>query len=200
MNGELHVARELYRRARSTLRDLGQGVNAAAVSLFVAQVELLGGDLERAEREMRSDYDFLAKAGETYYLSSMAALLSRLIRDQGRDDEAGEFSKVAEQATAADDLDSQALWRSIRAPMLARAGQAAEAEKLARAAVELSRQTEAPSLQADALVELASVLEITNQIEEAHAALCEAMALYSTKGNIVSERHARDWAMRLKRA
>ena len=150
----------LYRRGRGLLRELGQGLNAASTGVDVLLVELLAGDLAAAKREVMPDYEFLVRTGETFVLSTIAALLSRVERDQGRDAEALTFSQVAEDATAADDVDSQALWRSIRAPILARAGKQAEAESLARSAVELARQGDAPQLQADTMVELAAVLAL----------------------------------------
>jgi class 3 adenylate cyclase/tetratricopeptide (TPR) repeat protein len=197
MNGELEVARALYRRSRALLRDLGQLVTAASSGIDLALVELLGGDLALAEREIRSDLDFLAKAGSRYYLSTMTALLSRLVRDQGRDAEALELSKSAEAATDDDDFDSQALWRSIRAPIIARAGDLAGAESLALSAVELVRRAEAPMMQADALAELAEVLKIAGRTVEARAAVEEAIALYSSKGSVVSEAQSRRWVSRL---
>jgi tetratricopeptide (TPR) repeat protein len=186
MNGDLDEARTLYRRGRKMLRDLGQGVNAASTGLDLARVELLGGDLTLAEHEVRADYDFLAKMGETYFLSTMAALLSRIVRDQGRDAEALALSETAEAATAADDMESQALWRAIRAPIVARAGNGELAEELARSALELVRQTEAPTLQADALCELASVLQLNGKTDEARQVIDEAIDLYRSKGNVVS--------------
>jgi len=195
MNGEPQAARSLYQRARSTLRDLGQGVNAAASGLCVAEVELLGGDLGLAEREIRADYDFLTRNGETYYRSTLALLLSRIIRDQGRDEEALALSMVAEESAAADDLLSQALWRAIRAPILARAGKSGEAENMARAAVELSRRTEAPGYQADTLVELATVLQLVEKTSEARESIANGIALYSAKGNIVAAAQAQAWAL-----
>ena len=194
MNGELAAARELYRRGRALLRDLGQGVNDASTGLDLARAELHGGDLALAEREVRTDYEFLAKMGETYFLSTMAALLSRLVRDQGRDDEALALSKTAEEATAADDIESQALWRSIRAPIIARAGNATLAEELARTALEMVRRTEAPSMQADALTELASVLRIAGKADEARQVIGEAIDLYTAKGNAVSASRSQAWA------
>ncbi|HVE88462.1 MAG TPA: AAA family ATPase [Burkholderiaceae bacterium] len=186
MNGEVEVARTLYQRARATLRELGEGMLAASTGIDVAQVELLGGDCARAESELRADHQFLHGKGETYYLSTIAALLSRLIRDQGRDMEALEVSRAAEQATARDDFSSHALWQSIRAPILARAGDLVAAERLARSAVELVQRTETPSLQGDALSELATVLRLAGKLDDARAALSEASALYSAKGNVVS--------------
>ena len=166
----------------------------------MALVELLGGDLGLAEREIRSDIEFLAKAGESYYLSTMTALLSRLVRDQGRDGEALELSRAAELAADEDDFDSQALWRATRAPIIARAGDLAGAEMLARDAVKLVRHSEAPLLQADALVELAAILKIADRPSEARAAIEEAIALYDAKGNLVSAACCRSWADTLSTA
>ena len=194
MNADLEEARALYRRGRKMLRELGQGVNAASTGIDLARVELLDGDLALAEREVRSDYDFLAKMGETYFLSSMAALLSRIVRDQGRDEEALVLSQTAEAATAADDIDSQVMWRAIRAPILARSGNAELAEELARHAVELARTTEAPTLQADALVELACVLSLNGQAARARHVIDEAIALYRSKGNVASAARWIAWA------
>jgi tetratricopeptide (TPR) repeat protein len=197
MNGELETARVLYRQSRALLRDLGQRITAASSGIDVALVELLGGDLALAEREIRSDLDFLTKAGSSYYLSTMTALLSRLVREQGRDDEALELSKTAESAADEDDFDSQALWRATRAPIIARAGDLEGAETLARQAVELVQRTEAPLLQADALAELAKVLKIAERPAEARAAIEQALALYRSKGNVVSEAQYTLWASRL---
>ena len=199
MNGELEAARNLYQRGREMLRDLGQGVYAAATGVDLARVELRGGDLSIVEREVRADYEFLAKMGETYYLSTIAALLARVVRDQGRDDEALALSKISEQATAADDIESQALWRSIRAPIVARAGNSALAEELARTALEMVSRTEAPWLRADALSALASVLHLTGKTDEARRVIGEAITLYTAKGDVVSATRSTAWASELDR-
>jgi tetratricopeptide (TPR) repeat protein len=183
MNGELAVARELYQRGRSTLRELGQGVTAASTGLDLALVELHGGDMALAEREVRADFEFLEKAGETYFLSSMAAVLGRLARDQGRDDEAMALSERAESTAAADDVLTQALWRTVRAPVLARAGRHDEAEQLARAALALLREVEAPGFQGEAWLDLATVLRAAGRHEQAKLAAVEALALFETKGD-----------------
>ncbi len=191
MRGDLAQARDLYRRSRATLRDMGQGVFAASTGLDLLLVELHGGDLGRAEREVRGDFEFLTSVGETYALSTLAALLSRVVRDQGRDEEALALSRTAEAASAADDLDSQALWRSIRAPIVARSGQPALAEELARTAVDMVLMTEAPNIKADALSELASVLHLCGKRDEARQAAGQAISLYDQKGNIVSANRQR---------
>jgi ATP/maltotriose-dependent transcriptional regulator MalT len=194
MNGEFDQARVLYRRGRGLLRELGHGLNAASTGVDILLVELLAGDLDAAVREVMPDYEFLVRAGETYYMSTIAALLSRVLRDQGRDVEALVYSRTAEDATAADDTESQALWRSIRAPMIARAGNLAEAESLARSAVELSKKSDAPQMQADTLSELAAVLALAERPKEARQAIDTAIAIYQAKGDVVSAARATAWA------
>jgi class 3 adenylate cyclase/tetratricopeptide (TPR) repeat protein len=194
MNGELEAARELYRRGRAMLRELGQGIIAASNGMDVALVELHGGDLASAERDIRADYEFLAQKGERYYLSSMAMFMARLVRDQGRDDEALTWSKTAEQATGVDDLLIQALWRAGRAPILARAGQHADALAMSQQAVEMLRDAETPSLRADVLLEHATVLWHGGKRAEAQHHLDMALTLYIEKGNRVGADRARTLA------
>jgi predicted ATPase/class 3 adenylate cyclase len=200
MSGELEEARTLYRRSRALLRDLGQDVMAASTGVELLLVELQGGDLAIAEREAREDYAFLEKMGETYYLSTMAALLARAVRDQGRDDEALALSHTAEALTTPDDINGQALWRSIRAPIVSREGDLQQGEELARAAVEMVLLTEAPQLKADAIVELATVLRLCGKNDEARKAVGDAINLYSSKGNAVAAARWRAWAMELVNA
>ena len=146
MNGDCDAAREMCRRARAVLRDLGQGVRAASASFDLAMIELLSGDPAAAEREVRPDCEMLEKIGETFFLSSMAAVLARAVREQGRDDEALEVTRLAEKSAAPNDIDAQVAWRCIRAPILARAGALEEAEALMRAAVDMAKQTEIAGL------------------------------------------------------
>jgi hypothetical protein len=68
------------------------------------------------------------------------------------------------------------------------------AEQLAKSAVELTRQTEAPVLQADALADLAMVLQIAGKSREAKAAIAEAVDLYGAKGDVVSAGRCRTMA------
>lgn len=188
MNGEFDPARTLYREGRALLREMGRGVSAASTGIDVARVELLAGDLATAEREVRADYEFLKQKGESYLLSSMAAAMARVVRDAGRDDEAAALLDAAQTAAAEDDVDAQVQWRSIRAPILARRGELAAAEELAREAVALSRGSEAPTLQADSLQELGEVLALAGRPVDAVEALTSAAELHAAKGDIVSWR------------
>jgi len=186
MNGEFEQSRLLNRRGREVLQDLGQAVPAASTGIDVLLAGLITGDLEAVEREVKPDYEFLANARETFFLSTMAALLARVVRDQGRDAEALALTEKAEAASAPEDVESQAAWRSVRAPILARMGRLGEAEDLARSAVKFSRESDSLPLQGDTLVELAEVLRIAGKCEEALLAFEGALAAFQTKGDKVS--------------
>ena len=192
MNGDFDTAREMCLRGRAVLRDLGPGVRTASASTDLAAVELLAGDPAAAERELRPDCEMLEKMGETYFMSTMAVLLATAVRQQGRDDEALELTRLAERSAAADDIDAQVLWRAVRAPILARAGAIEEAEAMARAALDMARQTEIPDLHASALMELAMVMRLAGRADAAREALDEAVGIYAAKRDLVSERRARE--------
>src|SRR5919197_3399338 len=187
--GDFERARDAYRRARAVLEDLGSNVLAASLSLDSHRVELLAGDPAAAERELRRDYDALDRMGEKYLLSTIAGLLAQVLCAQGRYDEANEMCMITASVAAEDDAQSQALWRSVRAKVLARRPEDAEhAVPLAREAVEIRRSNDAVAWQADALVDLAETLAATGDEAEAERALAEAAALYELKGSSVAPR------------
>jgi tetratricopeptide (TPR) repeat protein len=194
MNGELEAGRALYHSARAQLRDLGQGVYAASTAADLARVELRGGNLALAEQEVRADCGFLDATGETYFLSTLWALLALIVRGQGRDDEALELTQRAEAATAVDDTWSQALWRMARAPILARKGELELALELARQAVELVQGTESPMLKGEAQAELAAVLALAGNTNAARETAAMAIGHFRSKQNRVAVAAYTAWA------
>jgi len=191
MVGDFETARRLYTDACASFDEIGATLLGALTSLQSGVVERLAGDLEAAERVLRHDYDTLAELDERYWRPTVAANLSLVLCRQGRFDEALAFARVAEEVSADDDVESQALWRSAKALILARAGNHAAAEGNAGAAVDLLRRTDGLEQIADALVVHAGVLEDAGNTEAARIALNEAAVLYARKGNLVSEREAR---------
>jgi ATP/maltotriose-dependent transcriptional regulator MalT len=191
MSGDLVTARRLYGDAWSTFQEIGATLYAARTSLQSAIVEILGGNLLAAERELRRDYEKLDQMGERYLRPTVAATLALVLSFQGRIGEAAAFERVAEEVAAEDDVESQALWRMAKAMILAASGKSAAADEAARAAVELLRQTDALVQIADALFVRARVLGESGQLRERDAALEEAATLYARKGNLVGERAAR---------
>jgi predicted ATPase/class 3 adenylate cyclase len=191
MQGDFERARELYTRARELLQDLGLAVFVASTSLHSGSVELLAADPAAAERELQRGSEALTNLGEKYILPVVTSLLAQAVFAQGRADEAAEISRVAEELAAKDDVEAQAGWRTVRAKVLAGAGAHDDAERLAREAVTLLRETEATVKLADALLDLSEVLITSGQIRAGRAALEEASRLYEEKGHRVAHSRAR---------
>jgi ATP/maltotriose-dependent transcriptional regulator MalT len=160
-------------------------------------VELLAGRPDLAEAELRPDFDTLQAIGERYALSSTAALLGISVYLQDRLDEALELARVSEEATAEDDIESQALFRRLRARVLARRGEVDAGERLAREAVALAGGTDAPILQAHSLMDLAEVLIEGNDPNRAVELVRGARERFDRKGDVVSAGRARGTLERL---
>ena len=199
LRSEFARARELAFRGRSMFEDLGA---ALAVSYITVEsigwyVEALSGDWQAAERELRRGFEGLAAMHETGVLSEAAGFLALCLLAQGRDGEAEEFIDICTENTAADDVASQILWRRARATLLARRGEAAEAEALATEANELARPTDSLELQADASLHLAEVLQLIGKREEARAAASDAHDLYERKEHFVGVARAKELVAQL---
>ena len=191
MNGNFEKARELIAEDRAISEDLGQPLATAKASVAYGLVELGADDAQAAERELRAGYDRLKAFGERGALSNVAGVLALALCAQGRDREALALTAEAEQAAAPEDLSAQVYWRAPRALALARRGQVARADELAREAVALARRTDFLSMQGDALSSSAEVLSIAGRPDEAGAELRKAIRAYDRKGNRVASRKAR---------
>jgi tetratricopeptide (TPR) repeat protein len=191
MLGNFDEARQLREQARETWEDLGMSVHLAGLGQNFGWVELLAGDPAAAEREFRAGYELSERMGETGYLSTTAGFLAEALYVQGRDEEALRYTKEGERAAAPDDFTSQLLWRAVRAKVLARRGELASPEKLAREAVALADSTDCLDLRGTAHLALAEVLRLAGRESEASAEAQESLRLYEEKGNVVSAGWAR---------
>jgi len=183
MRGEFEHARSLYRGSQAKLLELRAGIYASATSLEAARVELLAGDHAAAEQLLRTDFDALTGLKERYVLSTIAGLLGRVLETLDRAEEADKAIRTAEEISAPDDLDAQPIWRGTRARLLARDGQYPEAERFAREAVAMREQADTPILLAEALIDLAVVLDRASRPADADAVLAEALTLAQRKGD-----------------
>jgi class 3 adenylate cyclase/tetratricopeptide (TPR) repeat protein len=180
-DGEFQEARNLILRAARLRDELGGNLVAPVTSLYSSQVEVLAGDPAAAERDLRRDYEKLTRMGERYVLPLVGALLAQAVWALGRDDEAAELAAEAAAAADEQDVETQALLRSVEAKLLARRREAEEALRLAREAVDLLSQTDSPITQATALLDFAEVAEAVGAAEAARQALGEALALLESK-------------------
>ena len=161
----------------------------AVRAIDASNIELLAGDAEAAERELRTGYGMLEEIGEMHVRPTIAAYLAAALAQDGRSADAEELARFAESHSDEDDIVTQAMSRVALAQVQARAGEAEEAERLAREAVQLAAPTDFLDLQATALLALARVLREARS-PEASKVGAQAQAVYERKGNSVGAQWA----------
>ena len=196
MNGEFDRARELADRGIAMLQELGVNDLVASAVLEAWRVEMLAGDVDTAERRLRAAYDLLVAMGEKYLLSTVSGLLAQTLYVLGRYDEIEPYARLTEELAIEDDVDTQALWRCVRAKALARAGDFDAAEEHVRAALDVLSPTDAVVYRYGALLDLAEVLSTAGR-KGARDALLEAAALAAAKGSDVMAAEAAALAERV---
>ncbi len=132
--------------------------------------------------------------GERTVLATTAADLARCVLAQGRDAEAASLCAESERLAAPEDVATGALWRGVRARLLAAAGEHAAAEGLAREAVALVEPTDLLTDRATVLLDLAEVLLAGGRADDAGRIRERAVALHEEKGNRVAAARARGMA------
>jgi tetratricopeptide (TPR) repeat protein len=192
MLGRFDEARAILAEARAELAERGWGIQLAVTVCHAAvDVELLAGDPAAAAELGEEGCRLLEELGERSFLSTAAGKLGQALYALDRLEEADAWAGRAAELGASDDVFTQMLWRQVRAKVLARRSEHAEAERLAREAVALGEKTDMIDAQGDAYADLAEVLLLAGKADEAAAALEHALARYERKGNLVSAQRVR---------
>src|SRR5437763_201567 len=171
MRGSFDRARELVAGADEAAAELGQTLWLAAGGMAAWEVETLAGDFAKAATEVRRSCALLEEIGERGHRSLATGQLAESLYSLGELAEAERWTQVSEELSTPDDVSSQMRWRQVRAKLLARAGEHAEAETMARAAVSRAAGTDMINWHAGALVDLAEPLSIAGRYADAAAAL-----------------------------
>jgi class 3 adenylate cyclase len=190
MCGRAAEAEERFELARNALDERDLHRNAYfQIHLGLAEPLLANGEV--LEQEQRAACEALEQVGEKTSYSSVAAMLARTLCAQGRDAEAEHYTRASEEAAHPNDVLSQIVWRSTRAKVLAHRREFEAAETFALEAVAFAEQSDFLNAHADALMDLAAVLQLAGRSDGAADALSRAQALYERKGNIVMAERAR---------
>jgi class 3 adenylate cyclase/tetratricopeptide (TPR) repeat protein len=185
--GRFEEARELLARARGLLEELALTVwMAGPLAQLTGWAELLAGDPAAAEEELRWGQEQLSKIGEVSWLSTVVGILAEAVYAQGRYEEAERFTQISEESGGTEDVYSHALWRSVRAKVLANQRRIGEAERLARESVALAEPTDFLHLRWHALMSHAEVLRLVGRKQEGKPLLSQAIQLAEQKGNLVA--------------
>jgi DNA-binding SARP family transcriptional activator len=145
-----------------------------------------------AERELRPLYEALKRIGEKSHFCSVATMLAQAVYDQGRYEEADRLAVDAERTARPNDVHSHIVWRGTRAKVRARRGDVEVAEALAREAVAYAEESDFLHSHAEALMDLAEVLEIAGRPQEAVRAVEQAISLHERKGNVIAAARAKE--------
>jgi tetratricopeptide (TPR) repeat protein len=185
LGGHVERARRLCAVCEAQFAELGQTFELAHAAASSAKVETYAGNFPAAELKLREACATFTDMGERSFFSSRAVELAEVLWAQGKDDEAARFTRLSEEATSSDDVEAQALWRAVRAKVLARRDEPAIAERLAREAVELAQASDDLELQGDTLAAVGEVLRCAGRLEDAAAALRAALDHYERRGIVI---------------
>jgi tetratricopeptide (TPR) repeat protein len=133
----------------------------------------------------------LDAAGERGWLSTMAGLHAQALYALDRFDDAETAAQRSRETATSDDFNAQAFWRETQAKVLARRGDFARAEELAREAVEIIDRSDETNHQALVRDGFAEVLALAGRADEARSVREQALELYEQKENAVMAERTR---------
>jgi class 3 adenylate cyclase/tetratricopeptide (TPR) repeat protein len=187
MQDRFDQARILYARSRQIYLDLGLRMPLIGLTQVSGLVELLAGEPEAAERELRDGYEQLLAIGGTGYLAPQAPLLALALLAQERGEEAA-LLVAGDKLT--EDIPAQILTWICRSRIDLQRGEPAKALETAKVAVALAEQTDGLNITAEALTALALACVPLDLSDRARSAVDRSLVLYRRKGNLVAERQA----------
>ena len=189
MLGHFEEADRLLTEAAERVAERGVARFQSYLSWRRFDVATLEGDASRAEAAAREACEEAEAAGELANFMWYCCYLAQALLALGRDDEAEQWLQRGVGMAPSEERLPQMLLRQAQGKVLARRGDLAEGERLAREAVALASETDMLHAHADALLDLAEVLALAGQ--DARAELELALALYERKGNLVMAERTR---------
>jgi tetratricopeptide (TPR) repeat protein len=150
----------------------------------LAEIAALAGDYEAAEHYLGLHCEGLEARGDRGHLSTYAPARGRVLCMLGRYEEAEPLAQTGRELGDKKDASTQMVWRQVQALVHAHRGEHAEAERLAREAVEIAETTDGLNYQGDACCDLADVLAAAGRTEAAADALEQALDRYERKKNL----------------
>jgi class 3 adenylate cyclase len=187
MLDRIDEAWEIALPAYERMREFGWEIGA----IWLAEIADIAGDNATAAEYMRRGCDAYEAGGNLPVLSSYAPLLGRMLCALGRYDEAAPLAAKGRDLGDPEDVLTQALWRGTEALLQSHRGEHAEAERLAREAVQWIERSDSPFNQGYCLSILGEVLEAAGRREEAVGAWREALDRYERKQIIPVARRVR---------
>jgi class 3 adenylate cyclase/predicted ATPase len=191
--GRFDEARSLLVDVRAELAERGGGIRlAVTIGHAFVDLELLAGDPAAAVELGEEGCRLFEELGEKNWQAYTAGKLAQALYALDRLDECEAWAGRAGELGASDDALAQMFSGQVKAKVLARRGELAEAERLACDAVAIGEETDMLDAQGDAYADLAEVLSLAGRPKEAIEALEQALACYERKGNAVMAERMRE--------
>jgi class 3 adenylate cyclase/tetratricopeptide (TPR) repeat protein len=181
----------LVEDATDTFRELGVAVDLATAESVRAIVADAGGDLDGAERALRSSYDRFRAMGDLANAGLVAVDLAEILARLGREDEAESLALAAAAVAAEPDIEVQVGWRLAMARVHAARSDPDRAFTMIEEADTLLAQASFTMLRADSLSTTGEVLAALGRREPAIGRLREATGVYEAKGQLVGAQRTR---------
>jgi class 3 adenylate cyclase/tetratricopeptide (TPR) repeat protein len=192
MLGRFNEAQSIMRDVRTKAAERGGGFALAYVlGQPSTELALLADDPAAAAESSSEAMRLYDEFGERFHAPTAAGRLGQALYELGRLAEAETWAGRAAELGATDDAWTQMLWRQVKAKVLARRGEHAEAERLAREALAIGEETDLLNSVAEAYGDLGEVLALAGRADEAAAASAEALARYERKENLVMAERTR---------
>ena len=174
-------ARSALDRAVRLQEEVGQPPAIAGTPTVAADVEYLSGDPQHAVEIAHAALGAADQLGPDHVVI-LSAIAARAAFAAGNEDAVAQALARCRAATPPGDASVEALYAGIEARVAARAGDVGSAEETCRSVAGTFAADFQPRSRADALVDLADVLEVAGRTGDARDALEEALRLYKAKG------------------
>jgi tetratricopeptide (TPR) repeat protein len=192
MVGRFDESRAILAEERAHLAERGGGILLACITSFESvRLELMADD-PVAAAEFGATGFRMQEGGAQDHVAESAGTLAQALYALDRLDEADDWADRAAKLGTTAYPPKEMIWRQVRAKVLARRGEHAEAERLAHEAVAIGEGTDMLNMQRDTNADLAEVLLLSGKPGEAAAALEHALDRYERKGNLTMARRTRD--------
>jgi class 3 adenylate cyclase len=186
MQGRFEDARALIARSRADIKEFRMGGPfLSSLELASARVETLAGDRDGTAMATRAAAEHSGEVADSWYHAVALVDVARVACDLDGPAECLRLLDESERYACPPDVEVVVKRPATRALALARLGQTAEAERLAREAVSNAEGRDYLNYEADAVLALAEVLRLGDKPVEAAAALEHGVALCERKGNVV---------------
>ena len=184
-------AREYFARGGEIFEEFGLAPSLGVAMKYLGQVELFADDALAAERTLLRGRAILEPIGEKSHLSTVMAILSMAVYEQGRLEEAERLAETAQELGSSQDIGTVVSALGVRAKVEAQRGNFGAGEALVSEAIRLVSQTDMLWLRGLSSMDLAEFEELAGRPAEARKAAQTALALFEQKQASALSRRAR---------